>query len=438
LTTLNTLTSIPPLNLAWHGVAGLAAAVAVGMVIGLERGWRDRDGAEGTRVAGLRTFALIGLLGGVLASIMEVWGPGPLSAGMAAMGLLVAVSYRENVRVQGSLSATTAVAALLTYALGALAAAGHASVAVGAAVLVAVLLDLKPRLHHWLRLVEHRELSAALQLGVLSAVILPLLPDSGHGPYQAINPYRLWLAVCLVAALSLGGHLAIRLTGPQRGLFWTGLLGGLASSMAATLMLARRARIAPRLANAAAAGTLAACASMFVRLAAIVVTLKPELVVALGLPLLAAAAGALGAAWLQWRSAGPLASTDEPDDAPVFDLTTALGMGLLLGVLAVLSQAAMQSYGMHGLYALAAVSGLADVDALLISVLYAQPADGVALADVAFMAGIAVLASLVAKAGVATVAGNARLGRKVAAGYALAAGAGALVLAMLPLARAMP
>ncbi|MGL6350866.1 MAG: MgtC/SapB family protein, partial [Aeromonas sp.] len=187
-------------------VSALAAALAVGVVIGLERGWRDRHRQEGSRVAGLRTFALLGLLGGVLGVLSGFLGVLPVVAGFIGLSVLATVSYREGVRAHGSLSATSAVAALLTYALGALAGAGHAALAIGAAVVAAVLLNLKPTLHRWLLLVEYRELSAALQLLVLSAVILPLLPNAAFGPYGALNPYLLWWAVVLVAGLSLGGH----------------------------------------------------------------------------------------------------------------------------------------------------------------------------------------------------------------------------------------
>ncbi|MDE2299537.1 MAG: MgtC/SapB family protein, partial [Burkholderiales bacterium] len=213
-------------------VARLAAALAVGLLIGLERGWRDREQAEGSRVAGLRTFALIGLLGGVLGTLNTGFGVAPLAAGLLGLAWLGAVSYREAIRLGGSFSATSAVAALLAYGLGALAAAGEPALAVGVAVMVALLLDLKPTLHRWLRLIEHRELSAALQMLVLSVVVLPLLPDRGFGPYDALNPYRLWWAVVLVVGLSLAGHVAMRITGAQRGTFWTGVLAGLASSTA--------------------------------------------------------------------------------------------------------------------------------------------------------------------------------------------------------------
>ena len=221
--------------------------MGAGFIIGLERGWREREQAEGSRVAGLRTFALIGLLGGAAATLHDHFGVWPLAMGLFALALLGAVSYREWVRVSGNLSATSTIAALLAYTLGAMAASGSPVLAVGVAVIVAVLLDLKSTLHRWLRVIEHRELSAALQMLVLSVVVLPWLPDRGYGPYEALNPYGLWWAVVLVVGLSLAGHVAMRFTGPQRGTFWTGVLAGLASSTAATLALSRRARDQPGL-----------------------------------------------------------------------------------------------------------------------------------------------------------------------------------------------
>jgi uncharacterized membrane protein (DUF4010 family) len=415
-------------------VPALAAALAVGALIGLERGWRERERAEGSRVAGLRTFALFGLLGGVLGVLSDTLGPWPLAAGLAGLSLLATVSYRENVRTHGSLSATTAVAALLTYSLGALAGVGQAATAVGAAVIVAMLLDLKPTLHRWLRLMEHRELSAALQLLVLSAVILPLLPDAGYGPYGALNPYRLWWAVILIASMSLCGHIAMRFTGPQRGIFWTGLLGGLASSTAATLTLARRTRAEPGLTDAAVAGTLAACGMMFLRMTVIVFSLQPGLGRPLGVPMVAAGVALLGLGAWQWkrRRPGDVASGVDPV-APPFDLSTALGFGAFLGVMAVLTQASKEWLGNPGLYALAALSGLADVDAIIITVMRMQAADNLAVAAAVSAVGIAVAANMVAKALIATVAGGTSLGRRVAVGYGLSIAASAAVAVAMPL-----
>ena len=426
-------------------IIGLGAALAVGLLIGLERGWQEREQADGSRVAGLRTFALIGLLGGVLASLQHGFGAWPLGAGLLGLALLGVVSYRASVSISGRLSATTSVAALLTYGLGALAASGAPALATGVAVIAAVLLNLKPTLHSWLRHIEHRELSAALQMLVLSVVVLPLLPDRGYGPYAALNPYRLWWAVVLVSGLSLAGHVAMRLSGPQRGLLWTGLLGGLASSTAATLTLARQVRQEPELREAANAGIQAACGVMFLRMTLIAASLAPALGRALALPFVIAGGVQLALALLQWRRVGgpwspsTLAASQAPGSpeaaapaeagAPTFDLSVALGFAAFLGVMAVLGQAAHELFGRTGLFGLSLLSGLADVDAILITLArMSAPSGGAAAGLTLGAAGVAAVlaaaSNLASKTGIAWVTGDAALGRQVAAGYALTLAAG--------------
>ena len=414
----------------WATAQGLAAALAVGLLIGVERGWRDRDLADGGRVAGLRTFALAGVLGGVLAVLPSEFGAWPLLGGIVGLSLLLAVSYREASRASGNLSVTTAVAMLLTFVLGALAARGAVALALAAAVVTAVLLNLKPTLHRWLQLIQHRELTAALQLLVLSVVILPNLPDSGYGPYQALNPYRLWWAVVLIAGLSLAGHLAMRLTGARRGVFWTGVLGGLASSTAATLALARHARRQPALAEAAAAGALAACGVMFLRMLVLVASIQPSLARPLGVPLIATGVTLLLLAVWQWRSgAGRSVPAQEVEPVAPFDLGTALGFGAFLAVMAVLVPAAKQWLGEPGIYALAALSGLADVDATVISVARLQGAGGLSEATTVAAISLTTLANMGTKASIAWTTGGAAVGWPVLRGYAVAMAVGAVTLA---------
>ena len=414
----------------WATAQGLAASLAVGLLIGVERGWRDRDLADGGRVAGLRTFALAGVLGGVLAVLLGEFGAWPLLGGIVGLSLLLAVSYREASRGSGDLSITTAIAMLLTFVLGALAARGAVALALAAAVVTAVLLNLKPTLHRWLQLIEHRELTAALQLLVLSVVILPNLPDTGYGPYQALNPYRLWWAVVLIAGLSLAGHLAMRLTGAQRGVFWTGVLGGLASSTAATLALARHARRQPALAEAAAAGALAACGVMFLRMIVLVTSVQPSLARPLGVPLIATGVALILVAVWQWRRrASRSVPAEEVEPVAPFDLGTALGFGGFLAVMAVLVPAAKQWWGAPGIYALAALSGLADVDATVISVSRLHGAGGLPLATTVVAVGLTTVANMGTKATIAWTTGGAAVGWPVLRGYAVAMAVGAVTVA---------
>lgn len=412
----------------------LVSALAVGLVVGLERGWSQRELADGGRVAGLRTFGLIGILGGLLGR--ESAGPIPLAVGLASVALLFAVSYQRASMAADSLSITTAVAALVTFLLGALAARGQPLLAIAGAVLVALLLDLKAALHRWLRLIQPPELNALLQLGVISAVVLPLLPDVGYGPYASLNPFRLWVAVILIASLSLAGHVSTRLAGDRQGLLWTGILGGLASSTATTLALARTARGQAPLAQPAAAGIIAACGVMFARMAVVVIALQPGLGIRLGgLLLLLATVSFATAAW-QWRrqaaSVGP--GTPVAGGAKVFDLTTAVVFGGALAAISVLTRAAQDTLGAAGLYGVAFLSGLADVDAVLISGMQMAAQGQVAPATAAITALLAAGANLLVKAAMAWTVGGAAVGRPVFAAYMLVVGAGAAALAASALA----
>lgn len=421
---MNTL-GIPP------DALGLGASLVIGLLIGLERGWQTRDLPSGARVAGLRTFALTGLLGGVLGTLLPQYGAWPLVAGLLAVGLLAAAAYWQSADDQNNLSATSAMAMLLTLVLGAYAATGAYALAFAVAVLATILLQLKPTLHGWLRLIAERELSSALQLLVLSVVILPNLPNQGYGPYNALNPYELWWAVILIAALSLTGHWAMRLTGAQRGLLWTGLLGGLASSTATTLALSRYAKQEPALANAAAAGTLSACGIMFFRMVAVIGLMQPSLLQHLATTLLVPGLvlvllGLNG--WRQTAANNTATGTTAPltGDNASFDLGTALGFGLFLALMGVLVPAAQEWLGNRGVFALAALSGVADVDAIVIS-LARQPAE-TALPGIitATAMGVAALTNTLVKAGIAWTTGGRVIGQKVVPGVGLSLLAGAV------------
>ena len=412
-------------------VRGLVAALAVGLVIGLERGWHDRELPEGGRVAGLRTFALTGLLGGVLGHLQPDFGAWPLLGALLGLALLLTVSYVRNAELSGNLSATTPVAMLLTLVLGAFAAHGNITLALSAAVIGAVLLDLKPTLHGWLRLIDHRELTASLQLLVLSMVILPYLPNTGLGPYAALNPYQLWWAVILIAGLSLTGHFAMRITGAQRGVLWTGILGGLASSTAATLALARYAREQPSLAGAAVAGTLAACGVMFFRMVVLLGVIRPTLLSTFGSALVVTGVVLLCMALWRWRKLDRTVVGEGAVGAMApFDLGTALGFGVLLAVMSVLVPAAKQWLDTSGLYVLSAVSGLADVDAILMSLARLHGAGGLSTVATVTALGLATLANMVAKVGIAWTTGGAQVGKSVVFGYLGAMASGVVVLVL--------
>ena len=421
------LTDLPE---SLHPAARLAAALAIGLLIGLERGWRERRQPDGGRVAGLRTFALFGLLGGVLA--LGSASPVPLAAGLLALAVLFAVSFGRAASAMGTVSITTAVAGLVTFCLGALASRGHVLLAAGTGAVVALLLGLKEELHGGLRRIASAELSAILQLAVLTAAVLPLLPDAAFGPYGAWNPFQLWIAVLLVASLSLAGHVAARWRGERQGLLWMGLLGGLASSTAATVALARSVREQPGRCDAAAAGAVAACGVMFLRMAVVTAVLQPRLAAPVGGFLVWLGLASFATSAWQWRRARVPADAANapPAGSRVFDLPTAAGFGLLLAGVAVAVRFAQEQLGSAGLLAAAFLSGLADVDAILISTLQLQVQGGVALPVAMTAIAAAVVANMASKAVLARSIGGPGFGRGVLRGYAAILTAGVLALAL--------
>jgi uncharacterized membrane protein (DUF4010 family) len=411
----------------------LGLALAIGLLIGLERGWRERDAAEGSRVAGIRTFALIGF-GGGLAALLA--GPligmafGLIFAGFAA---LMIAAQLGPARQDGDIGTTTTVAALVTFLLGAVAASGDMAVAASGAVVTAVLLSAKPVLHRWVERIEYPELAAALKLLLISVVMLPVLPNRPVDPWEALNPYEIWWMVVLIAGISFCGYVAVRLVGAERGLMLTGLLGGLTSSTATTLSFARLSQRSDGANALLAAGAAVACAMMLPRILLVVGLLNRPLLLLLWVPLGAAAIAAfLGAAWLWRRSSGTV------DDAAVrignpFELWVAIRFGVLLAAIMLLTRLLPDWLGDSGLYLLAAVSGLGDVDAIGLS-MARQAGGGIALHAGAVAIAIAALANTVTKAVLALAIGRTGFAVPLAAVLAagIAAGIAAFLLAPTP------
>jgi uncharacterized membrane protein (DUF4010 family) len=345
----------------------LAVALGVGFLIGLERGFATRQLAEGARVAGLRTHALLSVLGALI--VLLVGEPGGLPwafAFLAVAGVILGAHYL-HVQRDRDVGATSVVALLLTFVLGGVAMQGHLAAAAGAAVIAAVLLSAKQPLHQWIERLERRELIAALQFLLISVVVLPVLPDRGYGPWQALNPYEIWWLVVLVAGISFTGYVAIRRFGEQRGLLLTALLGGLVSSTAVTVDYAKLAQQRHGQSNLLAAGVLLAGGVMFARSLALASLLAPPLAPRLALPLLLMAAACHLGAWRLSRDGSEAAAGTLALRNP-FEWRMALQFGALLALIMLLSRAAYAGFGNQGIYALALFSGLADVDAVTITV----------------------------------------------------------------------
>ncbi len=345
----------------------LGLALALGLLIGVERGWQERDAAEGSRIAGIRTFGLIGLLGGLWALLSNQLGELLLGIAYASFAAVLITHHIYSQRLQHDVGITTTVAALITFALGAMAILGYREIATAGAVITALLLSLKPTLHRALQHLQPNELHGALKLLLISVVLLPILPDEGYGPWQAINPYETWWMVVLIAALSFIGYFAVKLAGTQRGLLLTAFTGGLVSSTAITLNYARLGKHSPQLNWLLASGIVVASATLFPRMLIFAAIINSQLFKLLAMPLLIMCLCTyLAAYWMYQRQARDIKMEETPLKNP-FELLPAIQFGLLLVVVLLLVEGARQWQGDTGVYVATVVSSLADVDAINLS-----------------------------------------------------------------------
>jgi len=409
----------------------LSLALGIGVLIGIERGWRERDQGEGGSTAGLRTFALTGLSGGVWALLSAPLGPVPLAAGFIMVaGALTLFRWRETQR-EGTYGATTLIAGFLTFALGAYSILGDKTTAAAAAVATAGLLSAKGWLTAWLRAVTWPELRAALTLLAMSFIALPVLPDRAMGPYDALNPRSIWIMTIVIAGVSFMGYVAVRLIGRRYGTLVAGIAGGVVSSTATTLDFARRARIAPDQHASLLSGALAASAVMFVRVALIVAVFGPFLLPPLAAPLAAAFVVTASAALFldpPWRPAPQVADGEDAAFSNPLDLRAVLLFGAMIAVILVLTKGFNEYLGEAGSVVLAAIAGIADVDAVTLSMTQLAPS---VTADAVWAILVAVTVNSLSKSFLAVSVGGWRFGRIYIAGSfaALAAGGIAVFLA---------
>ncbi|MDT8410177.1 MAG: MgtC/SapB family protein [Wenzhouxiangellaceae bacterium] len=401
----------------------LGVALAIGLLVGIERGWKGREAEEGEREIGLRTLGLTGLLGGA-AGILSIQFGGIL-IGLPFIGLTILLGFVYQVKVdqRGDIGLTTEIALLATFLLTAMAGLGHLAVASAGGVVMAMLLRYKGRLHGWVKALSRDELTAGFKLLLISVVLLPLLPNQGFGPWDALNPYEIWWMVVLIAAISFVGYFAIRIGGAHAGIVFTALFGGLASSTATTLNLARLSRDKNVGSALLAGGILLACGTMFPRMLLVASLIHAPLFPLLLWPAVVMAVLAYGPAL--WLLRKPHRQTDADDLLPrnPLELTSALSFGLLLAVVMLAGKALTEWLGNAGMLVLAAASGVADVDAITLSL--ARMSDDDLAVRIAVL-GIIIAASVnsLVKAGMALAIGGRETGLRVvlALGVAVAAG----------------
>ena len=404
--------------------AGLA--VAIGLLIGIERGWQEREAQDGARVAGIRTFTLISFLGAICALIAGT--DRPILMGLAFVGFAFPFGLFEyrRARENRSFSVTGFVTGLLVFALGAYAILGSMTVAAAGGVVTTAILAGRRVLHAFLQRLKWKELRAAIVLLVMTAVLLPLLPDRTVDPCGALNPHAIWLMTVLIGIVSYAGYIAIRLAGERRGLLYAGLMGGLVTSTTVTWTFARFAARERTAGPAVLTAILGAWIVSLLRMAAIALSIAPTLAPFLLAPVMAAAVILLLPAIAGYlRPAGRTQSPDLLLRDP-FELSLMAKFLVLLSAIMLLSKLAMNFAGPAGLIPLGGLSGLLDVDPITLSMAGMVPAS-LSASVAAETILVAAFTNGIAKVALGAIFGGVRLGSALLAALLLSAACGAFV-----------
>jgi len=409
----------------------IAVAIAAGGLVGAER-QQAHAGRPGSDFGGVRTFPLVALTGAIGAMLRPIFGEWLLAALLAAIVVLLAISHA---RTKDDLGVSSEIAAIVTFVLGAVAGTHeilpdgqrYLLVAAGAATTMGLLAVKRP-LHGFIARVSEDDVYATAKFVLLALVVIPLLPNRTVGPLEVINPFKVGLMIALVAGIGFAGYVAVRVVGGHRGLLVTGILGGLVSSTAVTLTFAGRAKETPAIAPLSAVAILAASSMMFARLVVVIGVVDGPLLATVALPLgtMAATGFIIAAIWV--RKSGR--NTESTDPVPLrnpFALKQAVQFGLLYGAVLFVAKAAQIYVGKSGLYASAILSGLADVDAITLS-LTELHRSGTEASVVATGITLAAVTNTLVKGTMAATVGGWALGRRVGMAFLVILVAGGVAL----------
>ena len=412
----------------------IGLALAIGLLVGVERGWSLRGEPDGSRVAGLRTFALLGIAGGVAGMLGSNGQPLLAAALLAGIAAILVIGYRRTIdagEAGGSsgnrVGATTAVAALLTLGLGALATLGLAVPALVIAVAATLLLSQRHRLHDWLRGMSETDIQAVVRFAVIAGAVWPLLPDEDMGPWNAWNPRDLWFVVVIVCGLSFAGYVAGRRFGAARGTLATAAIGGLYSSTAVTAALSQQMRANPDQVAIFSAGIAVASAVMFARVLLLTAILVPFALPRLAMIVGPAALVAPGFVAWQWQAARAAPPATFVATRNPFSLAPALGFALFVALLAVVVRWAEWRFGNAGIAVTLAITGGMDVDAAIVTMRGLAPG-ALDPAVAGMILSLPVLLNTLFKAGIIVTTAGWRIGWRGA--LPLVASAGVMPIAL--------
>ncbi|AUB60914.1 MAG: MgtC/SapB family protein [Methanobacterium sp.] len=344
-------------------------ALALGALIGIERE-RKKEGAE---FAGVRTFILIAILGTISAYLSQDF-PYFWIVSFAGLVVLVGLSYLVTTRKNDDVGITTEIAAFLTFVLGMLCFADEGMLlAPILAIIITTLLAIKPHLHQFAHRVSEKELINTLKFLIIAFVILPILPDEVMGPLAVFNPFQIWLMVVFISAISFTGYILMKIIGPEKSLGVTGIVGGLVSSTAVATSMAARVKESGLLMKAAVFATVVASSMMFLRILFEVSVINPALLPKLSAPMMVMGVLGIILGIFVWRRTEVRQmDADLKLDNP-FSLKPALIFGALFLAILFLSKIANIYLGSSGVYLASIISGVADVDAITISMALLAP-----------------------------------------------------------------
>ena len=395
------------------------AALAIGFLIGLQREYAH--GGPGREIfAGERTLALMGLVGCTAAMAADVLAsPWAFVGILAPIGALIVVAYFVAAW-RGHVGLTSEVAALVTILAGALCYWGYLALAVAVTVATIVLLSLKMEMDIFVRRITKEDIYATLKFAVITAIVLPVLPNQSFGPppLDVLNPYRIWLMVVFISGISFLGYVLVKVVGSRQGIGLTGLLGGLASSTAVTLSFSQRSQSEPELAKPFALAITVAWTVMFSRVLVVVAALNTALLSTLWLPI--AASAVVGLAYCIYLYFSQ--HTDEAgkvDFSNPFELGPAIKFGLIYGVILLVSKAAQTYLPTAGVYLASIVAGLTDVDAITLSMAELSNTGGLDLSTAARAIVLAAMSNTAVKGGIVLSSGAPALRRAVWPGFVL-------------------
>ncbi|MGE5952194.1 MAG: MgtC/SapB family protein, partial [Qipengyuania vulgaris] len=349
----------------WNEVLShLGAALAIGLMVGLERGWKLRDAEDGQRVAGIRTFTLLALtagISGLLSAAGQEIVAGIMMAGATA---IVAIGYSRAVLDDGKPDATSAIAAMVTLGLGFLAGIGQAAPAVAGGAVVTLALALRNDMHRWVGALDEADIKAFARYAVIALAVFPFLPEGRFGPYDAWEPRNLWLVVIIVTGFSFAGYVANRLFGARRGTIATAVIGGLYSSTAVTHSFAQRIGSGAG-AGAENAGIALASAVMYLRVMVLVGVLATSLLPHFVIVVAPAVVVGFVVAWRLYSRA-PSSTGPAPPGNPIALLPAITFVAFVAGA-AVAARWAQGEFGEQGIAILLLLMGSMDVDAAIVT-----------------------------------------------------------------------